>query len=158
MIIGTDLYRILTDVVPFYVAVILAYGSVKWWKIFSHNQCSHCPLCRPSPPLPLHLHQLSLHRELKIHCSEHSSKDVLVVLTIWTKTSSRGCLEWTITLFSLSTLPNTLVMGIPLLKGMYYRSGKAGVQKSGKKARRGEYLYRENSDASVTHTDRFCVA
>ncbi|KAH7677283.1 Membrane transport protein [Dioscorea alata] len=28
-------------------------------------------------------------------------------------------LECTITLFSLSTLPNTLVMGIPLLKGMY---------------------------------------
>ena len=27
-------------VVPLYVAMILAYGSVKWWKIFSPNQCS----------------------------------------------------------------------------------------------------------------------
>ncbi|MCE2055841.1 hypothetical protein HAX54_043546 [Datura stramonium] len=27
-------------VVPLYVAMILAYGSVKWWKIFSPDQCS----------------------------------------------------------------------------------------------------------------------
>ena len=33
--------------------------------------------------------------------------------------SRRGSLDWTITLFSLSTLPNTLVMGIPLLRAMY---------------------------------------
>ncbi|KAG2299531.1 hypothetical protein Bca52824_036003 [Brassica carinata] len=31
----------------------------------------------------------------------------------------RGSLDWMITLFSLSTLPNTLVMGIPLLRAMY---------------------------------------
>ncbi|KAK4489643.1 hypothetical protein RD792_005455, partial [Penstemon davidsonii] len=43
---------------------------------------------------------------------------VLTVLAIWSRTSSRGSLEWSITLFSLSTLPNTLVMGIPLLKGI----------------------------------------
>ncbi|XVF33927.1 hypothetical protein REPUB_Repub18cG0013200 [Reevesia pubescens] len=41
---------------------------------------------------------------------------VLVVLAIWSRTSARGSMEWSITLFSLSTLPNTLVMGIPLLK------------------------------------------
>jgi auxin efflux carrier family len=44
---------------------------------------------------------------------------VLIALTIWTNMSKKGCLDWTITLFSISTLPNTLVMGIPLLKGMY---------------------------------------
>ncbi|OEL12671.1 putative auxin efflux carrier component 1c [Dichanthelium oligosanthes] len=44
---------------------------------------------------------------------------VLALLVAWSYLSRRGCLEWTITLFSLSTLPNTLVMGIPLLKGMY---------------------------------------
>ncbi|XVF07087.1 hypothetical protein REPUB_Repub06bG0107400 [Reevesia pubescens] len=43
---------------------------------------------------------------------------VLVVLAIWSRTSARGSLEWSITLFSLSSLPNTLVMGIPLLKGI----------------------------------------
>ncbi|KAK4352148.1 hypothetical protein RND71_027666 [Anisodus tanguticus] len=29
----------MTVVVPLYVAMILAYGSVKWWKIFSPDQC-----------------------------------------------------------------------------------------------------------------------
>ncbi|KAL3572860.1 hypothetical protein D5086_026764 [Populus alba] len=44
---------------------------------------------------------------------------ILVVLLCWANFSRRGSLEWAITLFSLSTLPNTLVMGIPLLKSMY---------------------------------------
>ncbi|KAL3610835.1 hypothetical protein D5086_001855 [Populus alba] len=44
---------------------------------------------------------------------------VLVVLFIWQATTRRGELDWTITLFSLSTLPNTLVVGVPLLKSMY---------------------------------------
>nr|AFK46028.1 unknown [Lotus japonicus] len=54
---------------------------------------------------------------------------MLVVLAIWANVSRRGCLDWTITLFSISTLPNTLVMGIPLLKGMYGEfSGSLMVQ------------------------------
>ena len=45
------------------------------------------------------------------------------------ETLHRGCLEWAITLFSLSTLPNTLVMGIPLFKGMNVNdSGSLTVQ------------------------------
>ena len=44
---------------------------------------------------------------------------ILSVLGIWTSFGKSGSLEWMITLFSLSTLPNTLVMGIPLLKAMY---------------------------------------
>ncbi|KAK9087068.1 hypothetical protein Syun_029462 [Stephania yunnanensis] len=43
---------------------------------------------------------------------------VLAVLAVWSRLTSRSAslLDWSITLFSLSTLPNTLVMGIPLLK------------------------------------------
>ncbi|KAJ6427595.1 hypothetical protein OIU84_023062 [Salix udensis] len=44
---------------------------------------------------------------------------VLVVLFIWKAIARRDELDWTITLFSLSTLPNTLIMGVPLLKSMY---------------------------------------
>ena len=40
MINGKDLYSVLSAVVPLYVAMILAYGSVKWWKIFTPDQCS----------------------------------------------------------------------------------------------------------------------
>ncbi|KAK2367685.1 Auxin efflux carrier family protein [Trifolium repens] len=40
MITLTDFYHVMTAMVPLYVAMILAYGSVKWWKIFSPDQCS----------------------------------------------------------------------------------------------------------------------
>lgn len=40
MITLLDFYHVMTAVVPLYVAMILAYGSVKWWKIFSPDQCS----------------------------------------------------------------------------------------------------------------------
>jgi auxin efflux carrier family len=43
---------------------------------------------------------------------------VLVLLSIWVIFFNGG-LDWLITLFSIATLPNTLVMGIPLLKAMY---------------------------------------
>ncbi|KAF5761700.1 putative membrane transport protein [Helianthus annuus] len=36
MITSNDFYTIM---VPLYVAMILAYGSVCWWKIFSPDQC-----------------------------------------------------------------------------------------------------------------------
>ncbi|CAD6245982.1 unnamed protein product [Miscanthus lutarioriparius] len=46
---------------------------------------------------------------------------VLFLLFLTSRLSSSHFLgfDWSITLFSLSMLPNTLVMGIPLLRGMY---------------------------------------
>ncbi|KAH0724038.1 hypothetical protein KY285_006068 [Solanum tuberosum] len=125
MITVSDLYHVLTAVVPLYVAMILAYGSVKWWKIFSPDQCSGINRFVALFAVPL----LSFHfiasnnpyaMNYRFIAADTLQKViVLVVLAIWSRISSRGSLEWSITLFSLSTLPNTLVMGIPLLKGMY---------------------------------------
>ncbi|KAL0716249.1 hypothetical protein Bca4012_065571 [Brassica carinata] len=54
---------------------------------------------------------------------------ILTLLTIWANFTRSGSLEWSITIFSLSTLPNTLVMGIPLLTAMYGEySGSLMVQ------------------------------
>ncbi|OIT19345.1 PREDICTED: probable auxin efflux carrier component 1b [Nicotiana attenuata] len=135
MISLSDLYHVLTAVVPLYVAMILAYGSVKWWKIFSPDQCSGINRFVALFAVPL----LSFHfiasnnpyaMNYKFIAADTLQKViVLVVLAIWSRISSRGSLEWSITLFSLSTLPNTLVMGIPLLKGMYGEaSGSLMVQ------------------------------
>ncbi|MCD7454943.1 Peptidyl-prolyl cis-trans isomerase NIMA-interacting protein 1 [Datura stramonium] len=125
MISLSDLYHVLTAVVPLYVAMILAYGSVKWWKIFSPDQCSGINRFVALFAVPL----LSFHfiasnnpydMNYRFIAADTLQKIiVLFVLAIWSRVSSRGSLEWSITLFSLSTLPNTLVMGIPLLKGMY---------------------------------------
>ncbi|XP_010922067.1 probable auxin efflux carrier component 1b [Elaeis guineensis] len=125
MITAADLYHVLSAVVPLYVAMILAYGSVKWWRIFSPDQCSGINRFVALFAVPLlSFHFISTNNPYAMNYRFIAADTlqkliVLVVLAIWSKTSSRGCLEWTITLFSLATLPNTLVMGIPLLKGMY---------------------------------------
>lgn len=125
MITLADFYHVMTAVVPLYVAMILAYGSVKWWKIFTPDQCSGINRFVALFAVPLlSFHFISANNpyamNLRFIAADTLQKIiVLAVLAVWTKVSKRGCLEWTITLFSLSTLPNTLVMGIPLLKGMY---------------------------------------
>ncbi|KAG2297264.1 hypothetical protein Bca52824_043933 [Brassica carinata] len=40
MITGKDMYDVLAAMVPLYVAMMLAYGSVRWWGIFTPDQCS----------------------------------------------------------------------------------------------------------------------
>lgn len=128
MISLSDLYHVLTAVVPLYVAMILAYGSVKWWKIFSPDQCSGINRFVALFAVPLlSFHFISTNDPYAMNYRFIAADTlqkliVLVALAIWSRTSARGSLEWSITLFSLSTLPNTLVMGIPLLKGMYGNS------------------------------------
>ncbi|CAB4311807.1 unnamed protein product [Prunus armeniaca] len=125
MISLSDFYHVMTSVVPLYVAMILAYGSVKWWKIFTPDQCSGINRFVALFAVPLlSFHFISSNDPYNMNTRFIAADTlqkliVLAVLAVWTKVSKRGCLEWTITLFSLSTLPNTLVMGIPLLKGMY---------------------------------------
>ncbi|KAK6149029.1 hypothetical protein DH2020_016554 [Rehmannia glutinosa] len=135
MISVIDLYHVLTAVVPLYVAMILAYGSVKWWKIFTPDQCSGINRFVALFAVPLlSFHFISTNNPYAMNYRFIAADTlqkliVLAVLAIWSRTSSRGSLEWSITLFSLSTLPNTLVMGIPLLKGMYGdNSGSLMVQ------------------------------
>ncbi|CAM0944219.1 unnamed protein product [Alopecurus aequalis] len=125
MITGTDFYHVMTAVVPLYVAMILAYGSVKWWHIFTPDQCSGINRFVALFAVPLlSFHFISTNNpytmNLRFIAADTLQKlMMLAMLTAWSHLSRRGSLEWTITLFSLSTLPNTLVMGIPLLKGMY---------------------------------------
>ncbi|XP_050122960.1 probable auxin efflux carrier component 1c [Malus sylvestris] len=125
MITLSDFYHVMTAVVPLYVAMILAYGSVKWWKIFTPDQCSGINRFVALFAVPLlSFHFISSNDPYNMNTRFIAADTlqkliVLAVLGVWTKVSKRGCLEWMITLFSVSTLPNTLVMGIPLLKGMY---------------------------------------
>lgn len=125
MITWHDLYVVLTAVIPLYVAMILAYGSVRWWKIFSPDQCSGINRFVAIFAVPLlSFHFISTNNpyamNFKFIAADTLQKIImLVALTLWTNLSRNGSLEWMITIFSLSTLPNTLVMGIPLLIAMY---------------------------------------
>ncbi|KAF0907254.1 hypothetical protein E2562_015757 [Oryza meyeriana var. granulata] len=125
MITVLDLYHVLTAVVPLYVAMTLAYASVRWWRIFSPDQCSGINRFVALFAVPLlSFHFISTNNpfamNLRFLAADSLQKlIVLALLALWCRLSRRGSLDWLITLFSLSTLPNTLVMGIPLLKGMY---------------------------------------
>lgn len=105
--------------------MILAYGSVRWWRIFSPEQCSGINRFVAIFAVPL----LSFHFISKndpyamnfrfVAADTLQKMIVLAALAVWARFAARGSLDWSITVFSLSTLPNTLVMGIPLLIAMY---------------------------------------
>ncbi|XP_038999325.1 auxin efflux carrier component 3-like isoform X2 [Hibiscus syriacus] len=135
MISWGDLYTVLTAVIPLYVAMILAYGSVRWWKIFSPDQCSGINRFVAIFAVPLlSFHFISTNdpyaMNFKFIAADTLQKLIMLfVLGLWANFTKNGSLEWMITIFSLSTLPNTLVMGIPLLIAMYGKySGMLMVQ------------------------------
>ncbi|XP_016903645.1 auxin efflux carrier component 4-like isoform X2 [Cucumis melo] len=135
MISWKDLYTVLTAVIPLYVAMILAYGSVRWWKIFTPDQCSGINRFVAIFAVPLlSFHFISTNdpyaMNFRFIAADTLQKIIMLFfLGIWTNFTKNGSLEWMITIFSLSTLPNTLVMGIPLLIAMYGEySGSLMVQ------------------------------
>ncbi|CAK7326730.1 unnamed protein product [Dovyalis caffra] len=125
MITWNDLYNVLSAVIPLYVAMILAFGSVRWWKIFSPDQCSGINRFVAIFAVPLlSFHFISTNDPYSMNfrfiAADTLQKIIMLfALGIWTNFTKNGSLEWMITIFSLSTLPNTLVMGIPLLIAMY---------------------------------------
>ncbi|TYH27603.1 hypothetical protein ES288_A02G080800v1 [Gossypium darwinii] len=125
MITGGDFYKVMCAMVPLYFAMIVAYGSVKWWRIFSPEQCSGINRFVAVFAVPvLSFHFIAQNNpyqmDTKFIIADTVSKVlVLALLSVWAIFFPGGSLDWLITLFSLATLPNTLVMGIPLLNAMY---------------------------------------
>lgn len=123
MINGDEFYKVMCAMVPLYFAMLVAYASVKWCKIFSPDQCSGINRFVAVFAVPvLSFHFISENNpyemDTKFILADTMSKAfVLGLLSIWC--TWKGKLEWLITIFSVSTLPNTLVMGIPLLNAMY---------------------------------------
>ncbi|GKV08674.1 hypothetical protein SLEP1_g20276 [Rubroshorea leprosula] len=125
MISGEDIYYIVAATVPLYVSMVLAYISLKWLKIFTPEQCAGINkfVAKFSIPL-LSFNVISnanpYKMNMKLIFADFIQKILAaVVLAVISKFSSKGGLKWLITLFSLSTLPNTLILGIPVLKAMY---------------------------------------
>ncbi|GAA0179005.1 hypothetical protein Leryth_018419 [Lithospermum erythrorhizon] len=118
-----DFYKVMCAMVPLYFAMLVAYGSVKWWKIFTPQQCggiNRFVAVFAVPVLSFHFiaQNNPYQMDIKFILADTLSKLlVLGLLSLWAIWKSQ--LDWLITLFSVATLPNTLVMGIPLLKAMY---------------------------------------
>uniref|UniRef100_A0A6N2M8R4 Auxin efflux carrier component n=1 Tax=Salix viminalis TaxID=40686 RepID=A0A6N2M8R4_SALVM len=125
MISGKEIYQVVSALVPLYAPMILAYGSARWLKIFTPEQCAGINRFVAVFATPFLIFEFICSNNpykmnLPFIAADSLQKMVvLVVLFIWKAIARRDELDWTITLFSLSTLPNTLIMGVPLLKSMY---------------------------------------
>ncbi|KAL4577237.1 hypothetical protein LXL04_013342 [Taraxacum kok-saghyz] len=125
MISLKDVYRIVAAIIPLYVAMILAYVSVKWLKLFTQDQCAGINKFVAKFSIPLLSFQVisksnPYKMNLKLIGADVLQKVIaLIMVAIFTKVRSNGQLNWIITGISLSTLPNTLILGIPLLKAIY---------------------------------------
>ncbi|KAJ9186110.1 hypothetical protein P3X46_005648 [Hevea brasiliensis] len=125
MIGWEDVYKVVVAMVPLYVALVLGYGSVRWWKIFTPEQCGAVNRFVCYFTLPLFTFEFTAHVDpfnmnyLFIGADAISKLIIVVVLGFWAKCSSKGSYTWSITSFSLCTLTNSLVVGVPLMKAMY---------------------------------------
>jgi auxin efflux carrier family len=124
MISWVSIYHVLEATVPLYLAMILAYLSIKWWKLFTPEQCSGINKFVAKFSIPLLSFQVistnnPYDMNLKLIFADILQKSL--ALLGFTAISRLCCkkFDWLITGFSVSTLPNTLIVGIPLLKGMY---------------------------------------
>lgn len=130
MIGWEDVYKVVVAVVPLYVALLLGYGSVRWWKIFTREQCDAINKLVCYFTLPFFTFDFTAHIDpfkmnyLFILADTISKFIIVTILALWAKCSNKGSFCWSITSFSLCTLTNALVVGVPMIKPMY---GPLGV-------------------------------
>ncbi|BAT83539.1 hypothetical protein LR48_Vigan03g041000 [Vigna angularis] len=131
-----DVYKVIVAVVPLYVALVLGYGSVKWWKIFNREQCDAINKLVCYFTLPLFTFEFTAHIDpFKMNFSFIAADTIskfiiIVVLALWAKCTAKGSFCWSITSFSLCTLTNALVVGVPMVKPMYGALGEDLVVQS----------------------------
>ncbi|KAL3629315.1 May act as a component of the auxin efflux carrier [Castilleja foliolosa] len=125
MISLSDISHIITSIIPLYVAMILAYLSIKLWSLFTPDQCAGINKFVANFSIPLLSFQVissnnPYKMNIKLVLADFLQKlFALIILTVIAKVKSKGSLSWIITGLSLSTLPNTLILGIPLIRAMY---------------------------------------
>ncbi|KAL9426941.1 hypothetical protein AB3S75_033676 [Citrus x aurantiifolia] len=126
MIGWEDVYKVIGAMVPLYFALMLGYGSVKLWKIIAPEECAAinrlvCYFTLPLFTIEFTTHVDPFNMNYRFIGADAISKLIIViVLAFWSMCSKKGSyFSWCITNFSLCTLTNTLVLGVPLMKAMY---------------------------------------
>lgn len=131
-----DVYKVVAATVPLYFALFLGYGSVRWWRIFTREQCDAVNRLVAFFALPLFTFEFTLHTDpfqvnYRAVAADVISKAVIVgvIACFWGRLAAAkggaGCaVGWSITSFSLSTLTNSLVVGVPMARAMYGESAQ----------------------------------
>lgn len=145
MIPGSAVYHVVEAMAPLYTSAVLGYASVRWLKAFSDEQCAginHFVALYAVPVLIFHMVSTNdpYHMNERLIAADTLQKAVmLLALTAWAfwshlsrrRDGGRGKrqvvhqgaaespIKWVVTNFSVASLPNTIIMGVPLLDGMY---------------------------------------
>jgi len=137
MIPGSAVYHVVEAMAPLYTAAVLGYASVRWLKAFSDEKCkgiNHFVALYAVPVLIFHMVSTNdpYHMNQRLIAADTLQKAVmLLALTAWAFWSHfrrRGRrdgkaesspIKWVVTNFSVASLPNTIIMGVPLLNGIY---------------------------------------
>uniref|UniRef100_A0ACD5XU91 Uncharacterized protein n=1 Tax=Avena sativa TaxID=4498 RepID=A0ACD5XU91_AVESA len=137
-----DVYKVVAAMTPLYFALGLGYGSVRWWKLFTPDQCDAVNRLVAYFAVPFFAFDFAARMDpyalnYRVLAADALSKlAVMLVLAAWAAVTTRCCSRrrgsdkhggsggelassWCITGFSLATLNNTLVVGVPLLDAMY---------------------------------------
>lgn len=129
MIGWDDIYKVVVAMAPLYVSMILGYGSIRWWHMFKPDHCDainrfNCFFILPFFNFHFMAQVDPYTMNYPFIASDVVAKAMVVVaLVIWANFTKNGGLDWSITTFSLSTLNNTLVVGVPLMQAMYGKLG-----------------------------------
>ncbi|XP_031396344.1 auxin efflux carrier component 2-like [Punica granatum] len=132
MISGKNMYEVLSALVPLYMAMFLAFRSVQWWGMSTPMQCVGINRYVAMFAVPVHgfnfIATSNLYEINYKFIAADTIQKVAILLALGVLSmivsakpigGGRFGPEWSITLFSLSSLPNTLIFGIPLLEAMY---------------------------------------
>ncbi|OAY72070.1 putative auxin efflux carrier component 8, partial [Ananas comosus] len=130
-----DVYKVAAAMVPLYVALVLGYGSVRWWKVFTPEQCDVVNRLVTLFTLPFFSFDFTVHTNplamnYRVLAADAIAKAVTVAALACAQAACVGRTArknkeggsgggWAVTGFSLATLNNTLVVGVPLVRAVY---------------------------------------
>nr|GME16986.1 auxin efflux carrier component 5-like [Ipomoea batatas] len=129
MIGWEDVYKVVVAMAPLYTALALGYFSVRRWHMFKPDQCDAINRFNCFFVIPFFNFQFMAHINPYRLNYPFLSADVIAkflviaALGAWANFTDKGSLSSSVTAFSLSTLTNTLIVGVPLLRAMYGDSG-----------------------------------
>lgn len=120
-----DVYKVVAAMAPLYFAMFLGFGSIRWFHIFKPDHCDGVNRFNYYFIFPfLNFHLVSAINPYKMNyqfvASDIAAKAIVfAVVVVWANCTRKGGLDWSITTFSLSTLNNSVIVGVPLLQAMY---------------------------------------